>query len=149
MGLFRIRCLQKRTRQKLFIMGFETIWYSRPRKYGQGSRNCRACSNRHGMIRKYGLNLCRQCFGLSSAFNNFDEFFFIGFYGGTSNWNLKWQITRSCYFVRGYVSELSVFTDLVWWACADWVAIDVDNWFLSHVDPDNWAILGVLFCYLF
>ena len=37
--LFRIRCLQKRTRQKLFIMGFETIWYSRPRKYGQGSRN--------------------------------------------------------------------------------------------------------------
>merc|ERR1712107_707498 len=63
MGLFfRIRCLQKRTRQKLFIMGFETIWYSRPRKYGQGSRNCRACSNRHGMIRKYGLNLCRQCF---------------------------------------------------------------------------------------
>ena len=22
----------------------------------------RVCSNRHGMIRKYGLNLCRQCF---------------------------------------------------------------------------------------
>ncbi|CAG9856542.1 unnamed protein product [Phyllotreta striolata] len=22
----------------------------------------RACSNRHGLIRKYGLNLCRQCF---------------------------------------------------------------------------------------
>lgn len=22
----------------------------------------RACSNRHGLIRKYGLNICRQCF---------------------------------------------------------------------------------------
>ncbi|EZA51216.1 40S ribosomal protein S29, partial [Ooceraea biroi] len=22
----------------------------------------RACANRHGLIRKYGLNLCRQCF---------------------------------------------------------------------------------------
>jgi len=22
----------------------------------------RACGNRHGLIRKYGLNLCRQCF---------------------------------------------------------------------------------------
>ena len=27
------------------------------RKSGQGS-----CSNRHGLIRKYGLNVCRQCF---------------------------------------------------------------------------------------
>ncbi|XP_038598277.1 40S ribosomal protein S29-like [Tachyglossus aculeatus] len=23
---------------------------------------CRVCSNRHGLIRKYGLNMCRQCF---------------------------------------------------------------------------------------
>lgn len=22
----------------------------------------RACANRHGLIRKYGLNICRQCF---------------------------------------------------------------------------------------
>lgn len=22
----------------------------------------RACANRHGIIRKYGLNICRQCF---------------------------------------------------------------------------------------
>ena len=43
-------------------MSFETVWYSRPRKYGQGSRQCRACSNRHGLIRKYNLNMCRQCF---------------------------------------------------------------------------------------
>ncbi|TGZ48950.1 40S ribosomal protein S29 [Temnothorax longispinosus] len=43
-------------------MGFQNIWYSHPRKYGQGSRSCRACANRHGLIRKYGLNICRQCF---------------------------------------------------------------------------------------
>ncbi|XP_047537032.1 40S ribosomal protein S29 isoform X1 [Vanessa atalanta] len=43
-------------------MGHANIWYSHPRRYGQGSRSCRACSNRHGLIRKYGLNICRQCF---------------------------------------------------------------------------------------
>jgi small subunit ribosomal protein S29e len=44
-------------------MGFEDISrYSRPRKYDQGSRRCRACSNCHGLIRKYGLEMCRQCF---------------------------------------------------------------------------------------
>ncbi|XP_014220172.1 40S ribosomal protein S29 [Trichogramma pretiosum] len=43
-------------------MGHENIHYSHPRKYGQGSRSCHACSNRHGIIRKYALNLCRQCF---------------------------------------------------------------------------------------
>ncbi|XP_057662205.1 40S ribosomal protein S29-like [Diorhabda carinulata] len=43
-------------------MSFSNIWYSHPRKYGQRSKSCRAYSNRHGVIRKYGLNLCRQCF---------------------------------------------------------------------------------------
>ncbi|XP_039285209.1 40S ribosomal protein S29-like [Nilaparvata lugens] len=43
-------------------MGHQNIWYSHPRKYGQGSRSCRACANGHGLIRKYSLNLCRQCF---------------------------------------------------------------------------------------
>merc|ERR1712142_142175 len=43
-------------------MGFGNIWNSHPKKYGQGSRCCRACSNGHGLIRKYGLNMCRQCF---------------------------------------------------------------------------------------
>ncbi|XP_035679522.1 40S ribosomal protein S29 [Branchiostoma floridae] len=44
------------------IMGFANVWYSHPRKYGPGSRYCRVCSNHHGIIRKYGLNMCRQCF---------------------------------------------------------------------------------------
>eukprot|EP01086_Lenisia_limosa_P016727 TRINITY_DN67_c0_g1_i3.p1 TRINITY_DN67_c0_g1~~TRINITY_DN67_c0_g1_i3.p1 ORF type:complete len:101 (-),score=11.78 TRINITY_DN67_c0_g1_i3:28-330(-) len=33
-----------------------------PRNYGAGSRSCRVCGNHHGMIRKYGLFMCRQCF---------------------------------------------------------------------------------------
>merc|ERR1711971_1111601 len=47
--------------------GFDTVWNSHPKKYGMGSRRCRACSNRHGLIRKYGLNMCRQCFREYSA----------------------------------------------------------------------------------
>ncbi|WP_187788081.1 30S ribosomal protein S14 [Salmonella sp. S146_54837] len=43
-------------------MGHQNIWYSHPRKFGPGSRSCRVCGNRHGLIRKYALNVCRQCF---------------------------------------------------------------------------------------
>nr|XP_048298309.1 40S ribosomal protein S29-like [Myodes glareolus] len=38
-------------------MGHQQLYWSHPRKFGQGSRSCR-----HGLIRKYGLNMCRQCF---------------------------------------------------------------------------------------
>ncbi|XP_061425177.1 small ribosomal subunit protein uS14-like [Lethenteron reissneri] len=40
----------------------QQIDFSHPKKFGQGSRSCRVCSNRHGLIRKCGLNMCRQCF---------------------------------------------------------------------------------------
>ncbi len=43
-------------------MGHDAVWNSHPKNYGQGSRKCRVCSNNHGIIRKYGLNICRQCF---------------------------------------------------------------------------------------
>ncbi|KAI1123461.1 hypothetical protein F5Y10DRAFT_270031 [Nemania abortiva] len=43
-------------------MSHESVWYSRPRNYGKGSRQCRVCTHKAGLIRKYGLNLCRQCF---------------------------------------------------------------------------------------
>ncbi|KAI6912841.1 hypothetical protein KC318_g6225 [Hortaea werneckii] len=43
-------------------MSHESVWYSRPRTYGKGSRNCRVCTHKAGLIRKYGLNICRQCF---------------------------------------------------------------------------------------
>ncbi|CAL7950015.1 unnamed protein product [Xylocopa violacea] len=58
-------------------MGFQNIWYSHPRKYGQGSRSCRACANRHGLIRKYGLNICRQCFREYAADIGFKKVQFI------------------------------------------------------------------------
>lgn len=44
------------------IMGSKALVNSHPKKYGKGGRHCRVCSNQHGLIRKYGLNMCRQCF---------------------------------------------------------------------------------------
>ncbi|MCC6017445.1 MAG: 30S ribosomal protein S14 [archaeon YNP-LCB-003-016] len=32
------------------------------RKFGKGSRPCVRCGHQGPIIRKYGLNLCRQCF---------------------------------------------------------------------------------------
>ncbi|HDJ21914.1 MAG TPA: 30S ribosomal protein S14 [Candidatus Bathyarchaeota archaeon] len=32
------------------------------RHYGKGSRGCIRCGTKQGLIRRYGLNLCRQCF---------------------------------------------------------------------------------------
>ncbi len=31
-------------------------------KFGKGSRPCRRCGSYGSVIRRYGLNLCRQCF---------------------------------------------------------------------------------------
>jgi small subunit ribosomal protein S14 len=32
------------------------------RKSGRGTRRCRRCGRIRGHIKKYGLNVCRQCF---------------------------------------------------------------------------------------
>jgi small subunit ribosomal protein S14 len=32
------------------------------KQYGKGSRACNRCGTHGGMIRRYNLNLCRQCF---------------------------------------------------------------------------------------
>lgn len=32
------------------------------RSYGKGSRKCTRCGRYDGLIRRYGLNVCRQCF---------------------------------------------------------------------------------------
>ncbi|CAK9871928.1 unnamed protein product [Sphagnum jensenii] len=47
-------------------MGHSAVWNSHPKNFGPGSRTCRVCGNSHGMIRKYGLNTCRQCFRIYS-----------------------------------------------------------------------------------
>jgi small subunit ribosomal protein S14 len=33
-----------------------------PRKYGKAARQCTRCGDHSAIVRKYGLNLCRQCF---------------------------------------------------------------------------------------
>jgi len=33
-----------------------------PKKYGAATHGCRVCGKTSGVIRKYGLNYCRQCF---------------------------------------------------------------------------------------
>jgi small subunit ribosomal protein S29e len=33
-----------------------------PKEYGKGGRRCRTCANQGGIIRRYGINMCRQCF---------------------------------------------------------------------------------------
>ena len=43
-------------------MGFENVWNSHPRAFGKGSRTCRVCNNHFGIIRKYSMGICRQCF---------------------------------------------------------------------------------------
>ncbi|XP_036108940.1 40S ribosomal protein S29-like [Molossus molossus] len=43
-------------------MGHQQLYWSHPKKFSQGSRSCCVCSNWHGLIRKNGLNGCRQCF---------------------------------------------------------------------------------------
>ncbi|VDB93362.1 unnamed protein product [Peniophora sp. CBMAI 1063] len=48
-------------------MTHDAVWFSRPRKFGKGSRQCRVCAHQAGLIRKYGLDLCRQCFREKSA----------------------------------------------------------------------------------
>ncbi|XP_036272667.1 40S ribosomal protein S29-like [Pipistrellus kuhlii] len=43
-------------------MGHQQLSWSYLRKFGQGSRSCCVCSKRQGLIRKYGFNMCHQCF---------------------------------------------------------------------------------------
>eukprot|EP00656_Telonema_subtile_P038833 TRINITY_DN439_c0_g1_i2.p1 TRINITY_DN439_c0_g1~~TRINITY_DN439_c0_g1_i2.p1 ORF type:complete len:104 (-),score=18.22 TRINITY_DN439_c0_g1_i2:227-538(-) len=33
-----------------------------PRTYGKGSRSCRVCNAKQGLIRKYHMMMCRRCF---------------------------------------------------------------------------------------
>jgi small subunit ribosomal protein S29e len=44
-------------------MGHLEMWRSNQAiKMGKGARYCRICGNGKGLIRKYGLYVCRQCF---------------------------------------------------------------------------------------
>ncbi|KAL0087915.1 40S ribosomal protein S29 [Phycomyces blakesleeanus] len=43
-------------------MAHANVWNAHPRSNGKGSRQCRVCAHRAGLIRKYNINICRQCF---------------------------------------------------------------------------------------
>ena len=44
-------------------MGHLEQWRSRQKiSVGKGTRACRICTNPKALIRKYELNVCRQCF---------------------------------------------------------------------------------------
>ena len=45
-----------------------------PKSQGKGGRLCRQCANPSGMIRKYGINMCRQCFRENAALMGFKKF---------------------------------------------------------------------------
>jgi len=32
------------------------------RSFGRGAHECRRCGRKQGLVRKYGIYLCRQCF---------------------------------------------------------------------------------------
>ncbi|KRH94080.1 40S ribosomal protein S29 [Pseudoloma neurophilia] len=40
----------------------ETKFEVTRKSYGKGSRSCRCCFTYNGLIRKYGLSICRRCF---------------------------------------------------------------------------------------
>uniref|UniRef100_A0A8C4MZI3 Small ribosomal subunit protein uS14 n=1 Tax=Equus asinus asinus TaxID=83772 RepID=A0A8C4MZI3_EQUAS len=42
--------------------GGDYLHWSHPRKFGQCSYSCHICSNLRGLIRKYTLDICHQCF---------------------------------------------------------------------------------------
>ncbi|CZT04170.1 related to 40S ribosomal protein S29 [Rhynchosporium agropyri] len=48
-------------------MSHDSVYNSRPHSHGKGSRACRVCTHKAGLIRKYGLNICRQCFREKAA----------------------------------------------------------------------------------
>lgn len=52
-------------------MYIELIWY--------WFHCSRACANRHGIIRKYGLNICRQCFREYAADIGFKKVIFLSY----------------------------------------------------------------------
>merc|ERR1712130_819906 len=43
-------------------MTHASVYNSHPKNHSKGGRQCRICSNGHGLIRKYKMNICRQCF---------------------------------------------------------------------------------------
>ena len=39
-----------------------SIWGTHHKENSAGARHCRVCHSPRGLIRKYGLDICRRCF---------------------------------------------------------------------------------------
>ncbi len=49
--------------------------HAKDRKFGKGSRRCKRCGSKGStIIRRYNLNLCRQCFRESAEGLGFKKF---------------------------------------------------------------------------
>jgi len=79
--------------------------------------NSRVCTHPAGLIRKYGLNICRQCFRENSAAIGFTKVCFLFFWlmddlfvfflgPGGSRWNKFWPLTHSFSFFFSYPVSL-------------------------------------------
>ena len=49
------------------------VKYKKPRKKEEG-RVCRICGRPEGVIRKYGINMCRQCFKRKAKEMGFEKY---------------------------------------------------------------------------
>lgn len=44
------------------------------RRFGRGASQCRRCGRKQGLVRKYGIYLCRQCFREIAKNMGFEKF---------------------------------------------------------------------------
>ncbi|KAJ6248987.1 40S ribosomal protein S29 [Anaeramoeba flamelloides] len=72
-------------------------WRNKSKNFGKGSRTCRRCGTHQGLIRKYGMMLCRRCFREKAEI--------IGFYKSKSNGE-----SNSSFLTEGSVSSISSST---------------------------------------
>jgi len=45
-----------------YNIGREAMERNKDKRFGRGANACRRCGRRRGLIRRYGIYLCRQCF---------------------------------------------------------------------------------------
>ncbi|KAF7726046.1 40S ribosomal protein S29 [Apophysomyces ossiformis] len=95
-------------------MAHANVWNSRPRQYGKGSRQCRVCAHRAGLIRKYNLNICRQCFREYANDIGFHKIGWLILFVGAAVAGLTgiswWIIIYELFFVVGVFVALGIGT---------------------------------------
>ena len=50
------------------------LYLNHPRRFGKGSRICRVCTNRVGVIQKYEILMCRKCFREKAPIMGFHKY---------------------------------------------------------------------------